>query len=68
MPVSPSQLLFESPSVHGHPAGTAWEVEQTLAFAALTGIRTMIEAVPLTDAAYKHAFTGQARFRVVLAT
>jgi alcohol dehydrogenase len=70
MPVSSFQLIFQSRSVHGHPAGTAWEVEQTLAFAAQTGIRPMIETMPLTEAAegYKRAMSGQARFRVVLTT
>ncbi|PTR38958.1 alcohol dehydrogenase [Rhodococcus sp. OK611] len=70
IPVSPLQLIFQSRSVHGHPAGTARDVERTLDFAALTGIRPMIEEVPLTEApaAYRHALSGKARFRVVLTT
>lgn len=53
-----------------HAFGTAREVEETLHFAALTGVRPMIEEVPLTDAqsAVERMLSGQARFRMVLTT
>ena len=41
--VSPFQILTTSKTVHGHPRGTARDVEETLRFAALTGIRPMTE-------------------------
>ena len=68
--VSPFQILSTSRSVHGHPSGTAIEVEETLRFAALTGIRPLVETRPLDDvqAAYDRMLSGQARYRVVLTT
>ncbi|MFE5286566.1 alcohol dehydrogenase catalytic domain-containing protein [Nocardia sp. NPDC056611] len=70
IPVSPFQLIFQSRAVRGHPSGTARDIERTLDFAAVTGIRAMIEERPLDDApaAYRHALSGKARFRVVLTT
>lgn len=53
-----------------HASGTSRDTEETLRFAALTGIRPMIEQAPLADAqpAYERMLTGQARFRMVLVT
>jgi D-arabinose 1-dehydrogenase-like Zn-dependent alcohol dehydrogenase len=66
--VSAAPLLMASRSVVGHPSGTSKDSEDTLRFAALTGIRPMIETMPLADAAmaYDRMMSGQARFRVVL--
>ncbi|WP_234945142.1 alcohol dehydrogenase [Anaeromyxobacter sp. Fw109-5] len=66
--VSPFQLIATSRTVHGHPSGTARDVEETLRFAALAGIRPMTEVRPLeeVDAAYKRLMAGDARFRMVL--
>ena len=66
--VSPFQLIPGGKTVHGHPSGTARDVEETLAFAALTGVRPITETVPLAeaDAAYRRMMAGQARFRMVL--
>ena len=66
--VSPFQVIATSRTVHGHPSGTAREVEETLRFAALTGIRPMTEAQPLeeVEAAYGRMLSGEATFRMVL--
>lgn len=66
--VSPFQLIATSRTVHGHPSGTARDVEETLRFAALAGIRPMTEARPLEEigAAYERLMAGAARFRMVL--
>lgn len=55
-------------SVQGWPSGTSADSQDTLAFSALTGIRPMIEAYPLGQAAqaYDRMMNGDARFRVVL--
>jgi alcohol dehydrogenase len=68
--VSPFQLIATSRTVHGHPSGTARDVEETLAFAALTGVRPITETSPLTevDAAYHRMLSGAARYRMVLTT
>jgi len=47
--VSPLQLIMGSKTIHGHPSGTARDLEETLKFAALTGIRPIIEQRPLED-------------------
>lgn len=61
-------LIFGSLSVSGHPSGTSKDSEDTLRFAALTGVRPMIETMPLADGAkgFERMMAGEARFRVVL--
>ena len=56
--------------MHGHPSGPPRDVEETLRFAALTGIRPMTEARPLAEvnAAYARRMSGDAKFRMVLTT
>lgn len=68
--VTPAQLLMRGIVVRGHPSGTAQDIQDTMAFSALHGIRPMIESVPLdqTDAAYRRMLSGAARFRMVLQT
>jgi alcohol dehydrogenase len=68
--VSPFQLISTSRTVHGHPSGTAHDVEETLKFAALTGIRPITETRPLdeVDAAYDRMLAGDARYRMILTT
>lgn len=70
MGVSPFQLLLKGRVLRGHPAGTSQDVEDTMAFSALHGIRPMTENVPLdqADAAYRKMLSGDARFRMVLTT
>ncbi|MFE3634336.1 alcohol dehydrogenase catalytic domain-containing protein [Streptomyces sp. NPDC059168] len=68
--ISPVQLLMSGRVVRGHPSGTAKDVEDTMAFSALHGIRPMTESVPLerADEAYRKMLAGRARFRMVLTT
>ena len=70
MSIAPAQLLLSGRVVRGHPSGTAQDVEDTLAFSALHGIRPMTEIVPLdqADEAYQKMLSGAARFRMVLTT
>lgn len=66
--VSPNQLLMSGRIIRGHPSGTAQDVQDTLAFSVLTGIRPTVETVPLeqTAAAYDRMMSGAARFRMVV--
>src|SRR4029077_12184110 len=66
--VSSFQLLMARKSIVGWPSGTAMDSEDTLKFAAATGVRPMIETFPLERAsdAYEHMITGKVRFRSVL--
>jgi D-arabinose 1-dehydrogenase-like Zn-dependent alcohol dehydrogenase len=66
--VSPLQIVLSRRSIQGWPSGTAKDSEDTLQFAALTGVRPMIERYPLEKAAdgYDQMISGRARFRVVL--
>lgn len=55
-------------SVAGWPSGSSIDSQDTLAFSALTGVRSMNEVFPLERAseAYDRMMSGKARFRVVL--
>ncbi|MGW2404983.1 alcohol dehydrogenase catalytic domain-containing protein [Streptomyces sp. NPDC001739] len=66
--IAPVQLIMSGKAVRGHPSGTAQDVQDTMAFSALHGIRPMIETAPLdrTDEAYRKMLSGAARFRMVL--
>ncbi|OOP65037.1 alcohol dehydrogenase [Arthrobacter sp. SRS-W-1-2016] len=66
--VSAADLVMGSSSVAGHASGTAKDSEDTLHFAALTGVTPMIETYPLEKAAegFDRMMSGLARFRVVL--
>jgi propanol-preferring alcohol dehydrogenase len=66
--VPAASLIFKSSAVQGHASGTSQDSEDTLRFSALTGVRPMIETVPLTEAqaAYDKMMSGAARFRMVL--
>jgi alcohol dehydrogenase len=68
--VTPIQLITISGTVHGHPAGVPHDLDDTLDFAALQGIKPMVEVMPLEKAAdgYQRMLANQARFRVVLTT
>lgn len=54
--------------VIGHPSGTAADIEDTMNFAVLSGVRPRIEEMPLADAAaaYAKMDDGSARYRMVL--
>jgi D-arabinose 1-dehydrogenase-like Zn-dependent alcohol dehydrogenase len=62
------QFIMGRNSVQGWPSGTSADSQDTLAFSALSGVKPMIEAYPLTEAAqaYDRMMSGHARFRVVL--
>ncbi len=66
--VSPLQLISASRSIVGHASGASIDSEDTLAFSALSGVRPMIETMPLARApeAYARMMRGDARFRMVL--
>ncbi|WP_433455456.1 alcohol dehydrogenase catalytic domain-containing protein [Streptomyces sp. CA-142005] len=67
--VTPSQMLMGAYVLRGHPAGTAQDVEEAMAFSVLHGIRPMTETVPLddVDTAFQRMLAGKARFRMVVA-
>jgi D-arabinose 1-dehydrogenase-like Zn-dependent alcohol dehydrogenase len=66
--VSPLQLIGASRSVSGHSSGASIDSQDTLAFSKLSGVRAMIETMPLARAAeaYGRMMRGEARFRMVL--
>ncbi len=68
LPISPIQLITPGLSVIGHPSGTAKDVEETMHFAVLSGVRAWIEELPLSQAAdgYAAMEQGRAHYRTVL--
>jgi D-arabinose 1-dehydrogenase-like Zn-dependent alcohol dehydrogenase len=61
-------LLMGRRSILGWPSGSSIDSQDTLAFSALSGVRSMNELFPLERAAeaYEHMMSGKARFRAVL--
>jgi D-arabinose 1-dehydrogenase-like Zn-dependent alcohol dehydrogenase len=68
--VPAAALIGGSKSIVGHASGTSRDSEDTLTFSVLSGVRPMIETVPLESAAeaYQKMISGQARFRMVIMT
>ena len=68
LPISSLHLISPALSVKGHPAGSARDVEETMHFAVLSGVRARIEERPLSEAAEAYAAMeqGRARYRMVL--
>ncbi|WP_175693942.1 alcohol dehydrogenase [Burkholderia ambifaria] len=64
--VSPDLLVFGRRSVHGWYSGNAKDSEDTMAFAALKGVRPMVETHPLEEAEQTFLNMGNAQFRAVL--
>ncbi|MDP9176001.1 MAG: alcohol dehydrogenase [Planctomycetota bacterium] len=66
--ISALDLISARRSIAGWPSGTSIDSQDTLAFSALTGVRSMNEIFPLERAgeAYDRMMSGKARFRVVL--
>ena len=62
------QLIPGRRSIAGWPSGRSIDSQDTMRFSALTGVRPMIETMPLERAAegYARMMEGKARFRVVL--
>jgi D-arabinose 1-dehydrogenase-like Zn-dependent alcohol dehydrogenase len=70
MQVSPLWLLSGCRSVKGWYSGTSIDSQDTLAFSARAGVKSMNEVFPLERVAqaYERMMSGKARFRVVLTT
>src|SRR5437764_10192684 len=68
MQVSPLFLLSGCRSIKGWYSGTSIDSQDTLAFSARSGVRSMNETFPLERVAeaYDRMMSGKARFRVVL--
>ncbi len=66
--VSSLQLILARKSIAGWPCGTSIDSEDTLKFAAATGVRAMIEVFPLERVSdgYERMMSGKVRFRSVL--
>ncbi len=67
-PVSALQLIGAERTILGFASGTSKDSEDTLKFAAMTGVRAMIETFPIERAAeaYDRMMAGKVRFRAVL--
>jgi D-arabinose 1-dehydrogenase-like Zn-dependent alcohol dehydrogenase len=68
LPVPAAALIGGDKSIAGHASGTSIDSEDTLRFSALSGVRPMVETMPLERAgeAYEKMMSGDARFRMVL--
>lgn len=68
LPITPGELIMAGRRITGHPSGTSRDVEETMQFAAQTGVRAWIEERPLAEAAaaYDAMEAGRARYRMVL--
>jgi D-arabinose 1-dehydrogenase-like Zn-dependent alcohol dehydrogenase len=68
LPISPLQLITPGLSIVGHPSGTAKEIEDTMQFAVVSGVRAWVEELPLSQAAEGYAALeqGRAHYRTVL--
>ena len=66
--IQPVPLILGSRAVKGWYSGTSIDSQDTLAFSALTGVKSMNEIYPLSRVAeaYDRMMSGNARFRVVL--
>jgi D-arabinose 1-dehydrogenase-like Zn-dependent alcohol dehydrogenase len=66
--VLPVQLIVGKKRIQGWMAAIPSDSEDTLRFAEMTGVRSMIEKYPLAKAAeaYARMMSGKAEFRVVL--
>ena len=66
--VSSLELIGAQRMITGWASGTARDSEDTLKFAAQTGVRAMIETFPIeqVEKAYDSMMTGKVRFRAVL--
>jgi D-arabinose 1-dehydrogenase-like Zn-dependent alcohol dehydrogenase len=68
LPIPAAALIGGGKQIAGHASGTSIDSEDTLRFSALSGVRPMIETMPLERAAdaYERMMSGDARFRMVL--
>lgn len=70
LPVNTATMITARQSIQAWPSGTSADSEDTLNFSAQTGVRAMVETMPLERAqdAYDRMLSGAARFRMVLTT
>ncbi|WP_394855784.1 alcohol dehydrogenase catalytic domain-containing protein [Rhodococcus opacus] len=68
--VPAAKLVMNSQVLTGHLTGSALDIEETMRFALLHGIRPMIERMPLEEAgeAVERLKAGKPRFRLILDT
>jgi D-arabinose 1-dehydrogenase-like Zn-dependent alcohol dehydrogenase len=68
--VPAAALIGGGTTITGHASGTSRDSEDTLNFSMLSGVRPMIETVPLerSSEAYEKMLSGDARFRMVITT
>ena len=68
LPLNTTGMLFTRLSIKGWPSGSATDSEDTMRFSVQTGVRPMIETLPLerTQEAYDRMMSGAARFRMVI--
>ncbi|AFT90197.1 alcohol dehydrogenase [Paraburkholderia phenoliruptrix] len=68
LPISTGQLVVGERSIAGSITGSPYENEKALDFSVLTGVRPMIETMPLENAfiAYQRMKRGDVKFRMVL--
>ncbi|OLL16093.1 alcohol dehydrogenase catalytic domain-containing protein (plasmid) [Rhodococcus sp. M8-50] len=68
--VPAAQLTMNAQSLSGHLTGSAVDIEETMRFALLTGVRPMVEVMPLEGIAeaLKRLRSGRRQFRIVLDT
>src|SRR5579871_1517400 len=68
LPVDTAAMIGRRTSIKAWPSGVAADSEETLGFSLLSGVRPMIETMPLARAAeaYARMMSGEARFRMVL--
>ena len=70
MALNTAALIGKRTGLYGWPSGSSTDSEDTMKFAAMTGVRPMTETFPLEQAqeAYDRMISNKARFRVVLTT
>lgn len=68
IPVASAALIGKRRAIRGWPSGTGADSADTMRFSVLSGVRPMIETLPLDRAqeAYDKMMSGAARFRMVL--
>ncbi|MCY9783721.1 alcohol dehydrogenase [Nocardiopsis sp. EMB25] len=66
VPVGPDPLVFGRRSVGGWYSGHAKDSEDAMAFAALTGVRPIVQTYALEEAETAYQSMGKARYRGVL--
>lgn len=59
-------LIAKRLSVRGWPAGTASDSEETMKFAEVQGVKTMVQTFPLDKAQEAYDHRASARFRAVI--